>query len=84
MVKFGIIFLYNLTNHEKNKYKNTIAFKTYFLLANELICNTIYFDITYGNSIPLRMSVTIMRLYVFLPHYSLICNHITENSLDKK
>ena len=54
MVKFGIIFLYNLTNHEKNKYKNTIAFKTYFLLANELICNTIYFDITYGNSIPLR------------------------------
>ena len=59
-------------------------FKIYFLLANELICNTIYIEITYGNSIPLRMSVTVMRLYVFLPHYSLICYHITENSLDKK
>ena len=58
-----------------------LHFKIYFLLANELICNTIYIEITYGNSIPLR---DVMRLYVFLPHYSLICYHITENSLDKK
>ena len=78
-----MIFLY-ITNHKNINTKIKLHFKIYFLLANELICNTIYIEITYGNSIPLRMSVTVMRLYVFLPHYSLICYHITENSLDKK
>ena len=53
-------------------------------LIYEVICNVFSIYRPYGSSLPLGMSVTVMRLYVFLPHDSLICCHTTENWLDKE